>query len=141
MYYGRSSVDPGLRTPHIRRHRTPCLSCALLPFELPRSAYDDAIDDVTMLVEGCAQPHHKVFDCGYHYHEKLLILLSRRDSIHDVNLDFRPLTYTANLPHLLSLLIEFLGEILELRPHFYALICVTGQWPEIQIDIVNRILS
>ena len=30
-------------------------------------------------------------------------------------------------------------KILELRPHFYALICVIGQWPEIQIDIVNRI--
>ena len=31
------------------------------------------------------------------------------------------------------------GAVLSKRPHFYALICVIGQWPEIQIDIVNRI--
>ena len=44
------------------------------------------------------------------------------------------------LPHFLALLITS-GVQLFLRPHFYALICVIGQWPEIQIDIVNRIGS
>ena len=41
----------------------------------------------------------------------------------------------------MSLLKSFWGEILELRPYFYALICVMGQLPEIQIDIVNRVNS
>ena len=36
---------------------------------------------------------------------------------------------------------SFWDAVLSKRPHFYAQICVIGQWPEIQIDIVNRIIT
>ena len=45
------------------------------------------------------------------------------------------------LPHLLSLLRASEVQPFFLRPYFYALICVMGQLPEIQTDIVKRIYA